>query len=54
MKLNASLLCVSALYFSVVYSALADELPSPVVDSDYHYDGAPSDELVELGRMLFF
>jgi cytochrome c peroxidase len=54
MKVNFTLLCVSALFLSVVHSSLANDLPSPVVDSDYHYDGAPDDELVELGRMLFF
>ena len=54
MKVNFTLLCVSAFFLSVVHSSLAEELPSPVVDSDYHYDGAPDDELVELGRMLFF
>ena len=54
MKVNFILLCASALFLSVVHSSLAEELPSPVVDSDYHYDGAPDDELVELGRMLFF
>ncbi len=29
-------------------------LPEPVVDSDYHENGAPSPEKVELGRLLFF
>lgn len=29
-------------------------LPRPLADSDYLYDGAPDDALVELGRNLFF
>lgn len=35
-------------------TAEAGELPTPLKDTDYLYDGAPDPALVELGRMLFF
>lgn len=35
-------------------AAWADELPAPLVDTDYLHDGAPEPAVVELGRMLFF
>ena len=54
MKFKSPLIGLSALLFGVVHTGQADELPSPVVDTDYHYNGAPSEELVELGRLLFF
>jgi len=42
------------LLLSASFAVAAYELPEPVVDADYHYDGAPDEALVELGRMLFF
>lgn len=54
MKRNYSLIGLSALFGDISLAVAAYELPQPVVDSDYHYNGAPSEELVELGRMLFF
>lgn len=54
MKLKYPLISLVTLLSSVVATTDAYELPPPVVDTDYHYDGAPREELVELGRMLFF
>ncbi len=38
----------------LVLSATAKQLPEPIVDSDYHFNGAPSPAKVDLGRFLFF
>ena len=34
--------------------AIRGLLPPPVEDTDFHDDGRPAEEKVELGRMLFF
>ncbi len=36
------------------HAALANDLPEPLKDTDYLWDGAPDPELVRLGRDLFF
>lgn len=47
----------NSLYFVlglIGFSATAVELPEPTVSEDYYYDGAPSRELINLGRDIFF
>ena len=59
MKALASLLALPLLILAVAAFRVSDShfdnrLPAPVTDSDYYDNGAPAEERVELGRMLFF
>ncbi|MFA3918668.1 cytochrome-c peroxidase [Ruegeria hyattellae] len=47
-------LLVTAIAFVSLGSAQARDLPQPLNDSDFLYNGTPNAEVFELGRMLFF
>ena len=53
-SLSLRAILITTVAVASMATSSADELPTPLADTDYLYDGDPEPAVVELGRMLFF